>query len=119
MASSADPPAMPPQQPRDDNLLILGLKVDYTELEDVVPVYRADDQFYIPLGILSQILGLAIKIDLGTASADGFILDESRQFHLNAGGREVIISGVRQVVPQFHVFIYPDDIFVNMKTLQQ
>ncbi|MDH5651624.1 MAG: T9SS type A sorting domain-containing protein [Gammaproteobacteria bacterium] len=119
MASSADPPAMPPQQPRDDNLLILGLKVDYTELEDVVPVYRADDQFYIPLGILSQILGLAIKIDLGTASADGFILDESRQFHLNAGGREVIISGVRQVVPQFHVFIYPDDIYVNMKTLQQ
>lgn len=108
-----------PNQPRDDNLLILGLKIDYQELEDVIPAYRADDQFYLPLGILSQILGLAIQVDLGTGSADGFIINEERQFHLNAGGREVILKGERLPVPENQVFFYPDDIYINSRQLQK
>ncbi|MDH5408965.1 MAG: hypothetical protein OEY00_10170, partial [Gammaproteobacteria bacterium] len=108
-----------PQQPREDNLLILGLKIDYLEIQELVPAYRADDEFYLPISILGQILGLSVNVDLGTQSATGFIIDEDRQFQLNVKQREIILSGILQTFPQHQVFVYPDDIYVNSKLLQQ
>lgn len=88
------------QQPNEDNLLILGLKVDYLTLEEVLPAYRMDSEVLLPLGILSQILDIAIKVDLGTASAEGFIIKEDRQFHLDAARREVVLNGQQQSFPE-------------------
>ena len=106
-------------QPDDTKLLILGLKIDYLTLDDVIPAYRFDTEYYLPLSILSQILDIAIKVNLGTATADGFIIKEDRQFHLDLARREVILNGERLSFSERDVLLYPDDIYVNSSQLEK
>lgn len=112
-------PADTQQQPNEDNLLILGMKVDYLTLEEVIPAYRMDSDVYLPLGILSQILDIAIRVDLGTASAEGFIISQERQFHLDAARREIVLSGQLQSFSEREVYIYPDDIYISAHQLEK
>lgn len=108
-----------PQQPNDDNLLILGMKIDYLSLDDLIPAYRMDSEFYLPLSILSQILDIAIKVDLGTATADGFIIKQDRPFHLDVTRQEIILNGERLSFPENQVLLYPDDIYINSTQLEK
>lgn len=109
----------PNQQPNDDNLLVLGLKVDYLNLDELIPAYRIDTEIYLPLGMLSQILDIAIKVELGTASAGGFIIKEERQFHLDVGRLEITLNGKTETFPEHQVYVYPDDIYINSRLLEK
>ena len=107
------------QQPSEDNLLILGLKVDYLTLDEVIPAYRLDSDYYLPLSILSQILGISIKVDLGTKTADGFIIKQERSFHLDIAHHEITLNGESLSFPPEQVFVFPDDIYINANQLQK
>ncbi|MDH5444045.1 MAG: hypothetical protein OEY52_00725 [Gammaproteobacteria bacterium] len=108
-----------PHKPSEDDLLILGIKIDHFILEEVFPAYRQDSDIYLPLGILSQILDIAIKVDLGTGSAEGFIVKESRQFHLDVSRQQVTLSGKLYHFPKEQVYVYPDDIYINSALLEK
>ena len=52
--------------PRDDDLRILQIHVEKYKLEDVLPTYQRKDFLLIPLGYTSEILDLAIDVDIAT-----------------------------------------------------
>ena len=54
--------------PRDEDLRILQMQVERYKLEDVLPTYQRKDYLLVPLGYMSEILDLAIEVDIGTVS---------------------------------------------------
>ena len=82
----------------EDDLRILQVKLDKYELEDVITAYQLADGIYIPLGLFSQITGLAIQTSPEKGFAEGFILDENRHFILDVARREITVSGQTSIL---------------------
>jgi hypothetical protein len=105
--------------PRDEDLRILAIRVEQYRLEDVLPTYQRKDSLLVPLGLLSEILDLAINVDIGNGTAQGFIFKENRTFYLDTSRHEVILSGVSQPYNKQLVYVLDDDIYVDASLLSE
>lgn len=103
----------------EDDLRILQVKLGKYELEDVITAYQTPDGLYIPLGVFSQITGLAIKVNPDKGFAEGFILDESRHFILDGRRREITISGKTSVLDKDDIKLRQDDIYLAESVYQK
>ena len=97
----------------EDDLRILQVKLDKYELEDVITAYQLADGIYIPLGLFSQITGLAIQTSPEKGFAEGFILDENRHFILDVARREITVSGQTSILGRSSIKLMQDDIYLH------
>ena len=105
--------------PRDDDLRILAMQVEQYKLEDIIPAYQRKDFLLVPLGLLSEILDLAIDVDIGSGIAKGFVFNENNTFYLDSSRNEAIIKGVTQSYNKHLVHILDDDIYIDARLLSQ
>ena len=105
--------------PRDEDLRLLEMKVEQYRLEDVLPTYQRKDYLLVPLGYLSEILDLAINVDVGSGIAQGFVFNDSKTFYLDTSRNEVILSGVSQSYNKQLVYVLDDDIYVDTSLLSK
>lgn len=99
--------------PRDEDLRILQIQVEKYKLEDVLPAYQRKDFLLVPIGYMSEILDLAVEVDIGSGIAKGFVLKEANTFYLDAARGEVIIKGVSQTYNKSLVYVLDDDIYID------
>lgn len=107
------------QEPNPDNLILLEIYLDRYNLNEVIPVYNQDQRYYIPLGAMSQIVGLSIQSNTETGTAEGYILEKNRRFWLDAKSKKVTISGQETTYEESEVVVYPDDIYVTAELLSK
>jgi hypothetical protein len=105
--------------PRDDDLRILAMQVEQYKLEDILPAYQRKDYLLVPLGLLSEILDLAIDVDIGSGVAKGFVFNENNTFHLDTSRNEATIKGVKKTYDNVLVYVLDDDIYVDARLLSQ
>ena len=77
----------------EKNLRLLELHIRYFNLKELVDTYQYRDMILVPLGYLSELIDLAITVDKGNSTAEGFIFKEERTFNLDIERSEVTISG--------------------------
>jgi hypothetical protein len=99
--------------PRDEDLRILQIQVEKYKFEDVLPTYQRKDFLLVPLGYMSEILDLAIEVDIGTGIAKGFVFNENNTFYLDTARNEVIIKGISSAYNKSLVYVLDDDIYVD------
>ncbi|MDH5182986.1 MAG: hypothetical protein OEX12_03765 [Gammaproteobacteria bacterium] len=107
------------ETPNDDYLRILQLKLDRYLLEDIVTAYQYKEGIYIPLGLFSQSVGLAIEVKPEEGIAEGFVLNESRRFYLDYSRKELTISGVTSKLDSKDIKLYQDDIYLHESVLEK
>ena len=105
--------------PRDEDLRILQMQVGNYKLEDVLPTYQRKDYLLVPLGYMSEILDLAVEVDIGSGIAKGFVFNEDNTFYLDTSRGEVIIKGVTATYNQSLLYVLDDDIYVDGSLLSQ
>ncbi|MBW3563648.1 MAG: SPOR domain-containing protein [Acidobacteria bacterium] len=104
--------------PADEDLLLLEVVLEGTVLADAVAAYSGPGGgTFLPLEAMSDVVGLAVSVDPPEGLATGFILEESRTFHLDVARREVTISGKVRKFPDTLVEVYADDIYVESTLL--
>ena len=103
--------------PQDDDLRLLEIRVEKYRLEEVLPTYQRKDYLLVPMGYLSEILDMAINVDIGTGIASGFVFDENNTFYLDTSRNEAIIKGVRKPYDKRLVYILDDDIYADASLL--
>jgi len=99
--------------PRDEDLRILQMRVEQYKLEDILPAYQRKDYLLIPIGWVSEILDLAIDVDIGSGIAKGFVFKEANTFYLDASRSEVTVKGVVSSYNKSLVYVLDDDIYVD------
>ena len=84
-------PAAPPRasQGAESNLLLFEVRLGDQVLSDAVTAYQIGKDVFLPLGELSRLLTLALRVAPGEGKASGYILSEDRGFSLDVPAREV------------------------------
>lgn len=103
----------------ETDLLLLELQLDQHSVVDALPCYQHGRELLLPLGELSRLLTIAIRADPAQGTATGFVLQESRTFHLDAGRSVVVLGGREQPVPPQLIEAAEDDIYVAASLLEQ
>lgn len=122
--ATAAPPAeaaphIPVEQPDDNNLRLLNVRVGGYVLDGLLPAYARDNIVLVPLGSLADLVDLAVKTNIATGTAQGFLYKEDRRFFLDVRRHQVTIAGrVKNFDPR-RIHIYPDDIYVDSQLLSQ
>lgn len=105
------------QEPNPDNLVLLEVYLDRYNMGEVITSYYQNDKYFIPLGALSQIVGIAVSTNTETGTAEGFVLEENRHFWLDVKTNQATISGTTYTYNPEDVVVYPDDIYVSAEQL--
>lgn len=103
----------------ETDLLLLEVRLDQHSVVEALPSYQRGSELLLPLGELSRLLTIAIRSDSARGTATGFVLQESRTFHLDARQLRVVLNGDRQPVPPELVEIAEDDLYVAASLLEQ
>ncbi len=106
------------QTPNDDDLRMLEVRLDQYVMDDIVLAYEQAHGLLLPLGMLGEILGIAITTSPDNGTASGFIIDPTRRFFLDVGRGNVTIAGKKQTFDRARVTVYPDDIYVEKRLLE-
>ena len=104
------------ERPEED-LWLFGVRLDQRLLSSALPAFPVKDGFLLPLGEFCRVLDLAIQVDPGRGSAEGFIIEEKRRFSLNVATATVAFQGVRQPFAPAGVEVHTDDIYVDSRLL--
>ncbi len=105
--------------PRDEDLRILQMQVEKYKLEDILPTYQRKDYLLLPLGYMSEILDLAVEVDIGNGIAKGFVIKEENSFYLDTSRGEVILKGVSRTYNKSLVYVLDDDIYIDGSLLSK
>jgi hypothetical protein len=81
-------------QPKEENLLILGVKLDKTMLSEEIQGYTQVGTVLLPLGEVSRLLGLAITVKGDTA--EGWLISHNRKVSIDTSTQKVFIEGVEK-----------------------
>ncbi len=103
----------------NDDLLVLEVRLERTSSGHGLLAYQHGDAVMMPLGEIASILELAIMVDVLTGSADGWIIDESRPFHLNLETGSVELGAGTIALPPSSVGNDDGDLYVRSDLLQQ
>lgn len=97
---------------------LLEYVVDDIVLSDAVAGYAGPGNgTLLPLGISSQLLGVAITVDSERGTAQGFVLNEKSSFRLDVAGGKVSVAGKPRRFDRELVRVYGDDIYVDSMLL--
>lgn len=109
-----------PVERPDDQLLVLELLLDRFLLRDALLAYHDGEHLLLPLGEVASALALAVEVDLGEGSAEGWILREGRVFSLDSVRREVLVDGRRErLAEEDLVELHVDDLYVEARLLER
>jgi hypothetical protein len=100
-----------------EEALILALDLDHVPLEESFPAYRTPDGYLVPFGELCRELELGIEVDSARGTADGFIIQESRRFHLDLQMGTITVAGHTDGLEPVAVEWHRDDIYVDSRLL--
>jgi len=108
-----------PRQQREieASLLVLEVQLDDQTLSDSFSAYQDGAQILLPLGELTRLLGLAIKVKPEQGSASGLLLREDRSFALNLAESLVALNGREQGFEPRLAMAIGDDIYVSTQLL--
>lgn len=115
-AEMASLPALGPAR-ADPNLVLLEVTLQGDVLTDSLSGYQIGNDVFLPLGELSRLLTLAIRTAPTQGRADGYILKEEREFHLDVIERTVYTEGSTENLDRAAVKLQADDIYVASKVL--
>ena len=102
----------------EHNLRLLELHIGKYRFDELIAAYQQGDILFIPLGIFSELIDLAITTDPTSGIAQGFIFREEHSFYLDANRGEVTIAGTLIRFNKNRVAIRElDDIYVDSITL--
>ena len=101
------------QQPATESeLLLLEYVLDDLVLSDAVAGYAGPGNgTLLPLGLSSELIGVAVTVDGGTAR--GFVLDEKATFALDVARGSVTVAGKPRRFDRELVRVGADDIYVD------
>jgi len=104
----------------EKNLRLLELHVGKYNLEELVAAYQYRDMILVPLGYLSELIDMAITVDRGNNTAEGFVFKEERTFNLDIERSEVTISGkLSHFDPERIAVRELDDIYIDSRLLSE
>ncbi|MCK4587496.1 MAG: hypothetical protein KAU29_09140, partial [Gammaproteobacteria bacterium] len=104
----------------ETNARLLEVSVESYRFDDLIVAYQYEDILFVPLGVMSEFLDLAIKVDPGSGIAKGFVFDEKKTFYLNVNRGEVTLSGVMKSFNNFRTAVREfDDIYVDSSLLSE
>jgi len=105
--------------PREENLRILAMRVEQYRLDDVLLAYQRKDILLVPIGLLAEILDLAVDVDLGSGTANGFVFKEGNTFSLDTTRNQIIRRGITEAYDSNQVYVLDDDIYIDANLLSQ
>lgn len=101
----------------DDDELVISLRTASGEIEETITAFGTRQGVFLPLGELSRILDLAIRISDEGHYASGWIIEPARSLSLNLRAREGIIAGKATQLSPALFASYQGDIFVRSDAL--
>ncbi len=117
LPTSAQTPSSSSWTPRDEDVRILEIAVGSFTLDDVILAYQDGNTTLVPLGLLSDLLDIAVVTDPAGGTAKGFIIQEDRTFFLDTSRTEVVREGKIEKYDPNRVHVLPDDIYVDSQLL--
>lgn len=105
--------------PETERIMLLELS-DHTPItEDFVIFPSPSIQWFLPLGELSEKLGIAIEVSPNLGMAKGFILREDRAFELNVQNCQVTYDHKTEMIDCSEAVVFNDDIYVKLQVIQR
>lgn len=101
------------------SLLVLEVLLDGQVLSDSFSAYQDERQVLLPLGELSRLLTMAIKVQPEQGNATGMVLREDRPFALNLAESLVSVAGREQVFEPRMAVVIGEDIYVSTQLLSR
>jgi len=105
--------------PRDEDLRILAMRVEQYRLDDVLLAYQRKNILIVPIGLLAEILDLAVDVDLANGTANGFVFNEGNTFSLDTTRNQIILKGVTESFDSNQVYVLDDDIYIDANLLSK
>ena len=96
---------------------LLGVRLGSMVLSEAMPCYQTDEGTLVPLGALSELLGLAIQVDPVHGVAEGFFIREGRRFMLDTRARRVRVEGRELTYDTLRVRLARQDVLVETALL--
>ncbi|MCK4857241.1 MAG: hypothetical protein KAT58_04670 [candidate division Zixibacteria bacterium] len=103
----------------ESDMMLLAVLLDHTILSDAMTTYSNEGDVLVPLGELSALLSLAIKVDTERGVAEGFVISEGRHFLLDLAAGRVRVEGREVVFAPSQVELHHEDIFVEIQLLSR
>lgn len=114
---ASQPVAAALSQQSEANLVLLEVRLGTQLLSDAVSGYEIGQDVFLPLGEMSRLLTLAIRVTPGEGRASGYIITEDRGFSLDVPGRVATIAGRQEQLDRSQFKLQPDEIYVASKLL--
>ena len=95
------------------DLLIFELRLGKVVLSDGFPGFKAGPGYRLPLGELCRELDLAIQVDPARGLAEGFLIQESRRFSLDARAGTLTVDGVTSALDRSLLEADEADIYLD------
>ncbi|NNL06763.1 MAG: carboxypeptidase regulatory-like domain-containing protein [Gammaproteobacteria bacterium] len=105
--------------PSDDDLRILEMRVEQYRLEDLLATYQRKDMLLIPMGLLAEILDLAVDVNPGAGTAEGFMFREDNTIFLDTTRNEITVRGKTQAYNSNLVYVLDDDIYIDANLISK
>jgi cell division septation protein DedD len=101
-------------EPPEEEVRLLEYVLDDTVLSEAVAGYAAPgDGTLLPLGASSELIGVAITVDVQRGTARGFVLREETAFQLDVARGSVTVGGKPRRFDRALVRVFADDIHVD------
>jgi hypothetical protein len=92
---------------------LLAVRLGGMVLSEAMPCYQTDEGTLVPLGALSELLGLSIQVDPVRGVAEGFFIREGRRFMLDTRAQRVRVEGRERTFDALRVRLARQDILVE------
>jgi hypothetical protein len=102
---------------REESLAILQVQLGDRLFDDFVEAYRSNEDFWLPLGQLSQILDIHLEVDSRQGTAEGWIVKESNTLELDANEGVAVFRGEKTTLPAWSAMSGAADIYVTRKQI--
>lgn len=97
-----------------DEMRLMEVQLGQTIVADTLQAWDRGSNFLVPLGALSELLGIAITTDPSAGTATGFVLNEGRKFTLDIGRRKGRVGARTFSFAPAQVELHADDIYVDV-----
>ena len=106
--------------PDEKSLRIMGIELeDRTLLNEAFIIYPSRTSWWIPLGFLSDLLRFSLQISPGESTAEGFVINEKRQFKLDLKKCVVEFEQKTERFDCAKAVVHEDDIFLELSLIER
>lgn len=98
--------------------LIVSLRTSSGEIDETISAFGTRQGVFVPLGELSRIFDLALRISDEGHYASGWIIDPARTLSLNLRALEGVVGDKTTLLSPGQFVAYQDDIFVRTDALE-